>query len=103
MVNWRRGDSIVAAPIVSGKGISRLIVAERRSADGFRCGARGWAPGAAFSLEGGATSVAFDLHLEDRRMVDEAIDGGERHGGVGKDLAPFAEGLIGRDEDRAPF
>ena len=36
-------------------------------------------------------------------MVDEAVDGGERHGRIGEDLAPLAERLIGRNEDRASF
>ena len=30
--------------------------------------------------------------------MDEAIDGGERHGLVWEDLAPFAEWLIGGDQ-----
>ncbi len=34
-------------------------------------------------------------------MVDEAVDGRERHGLVGEDLAPFAERLIGRDQHGA--
>jgi hypothetical protein len=42
--------------------------------------------GAAFSLEGGSPAVAFDIHLQDRRMVNEAIDRGQCHGGVGKNL-----------------
>jgi len=28
--------------------------------------------------EGGAAAIAFDVHLEDRRVMDEAVDGGER-------------------------
>ena len=36
-------------------------------------------------------------------MVDETVDGRERHGWIREDLAPFAEGLVGRDQDRAPF
>ena len=30
--------------------------------------------------------------------MDETVDGGERHGLVGEDFAPFAEGLVGGDE-----
>jgi hypothetical protein len=30
--------------------------------------------------------VALNIHLEDGGVVDEAIDGGKRHGGIGKDL-----------------
>ena len=36
-------------------------------------------------------------------MVDEAIDGGHGGGLVGEDLVPFAEGLVGGYEQRAPF
>ena len=32
------------------------------------------------------------------QLMDQAIDGGEGHGGVGKDLAPFAERLVGGDQ-----
>ncbi len=35
--------------------------------------------------------------------MDEAVDRGERHGGIGEDLSPFAEGLIGGDQHRAPL
>ncbi len=55
------------------------------------------------ALEGGAPAIAFDVHLEDGRVMDEAIDGGERHGGIGEDLAPFAERLVGGDQHGAAF
>ncbi len=32
--------------------------------------------------------------------MDEPVDGGERHGLIGKNLSPFGEGLICRDEQR---
>ena len=35
--------------------------------------------------------------------MDEAIDGSERHGGIGKDLSPLAEWLVGGDQHRALF
>jgi site-specific DNA recombinase len=38
------------------------------------------------------------LHIKNDGMVDEAIDGGEGHGEIGKDLFPGAEGLVGADE-----
>lgn len=41
--------------------------------------------------------VAFDIHLEDGGVVHEAVDGDERHCGIGK----CAEGLIGGDQHRA--
>src|SRR5207244_929337 len=55
------------------------------------------------ALECGAASIALDIHLEDGRVMDEAVDGGERHSLIGKDLAPFAERLIGGDQHRAPL
>ncbi len=35
--------------------------------------------------------------------MHEAVDGRQRHGLVGEDLAPFAERLVGRDQHRAAF
>jgi hypothetical protein len=35
--------------------------------------------GLAFAADGGAPPVAFDVHLEDGGVVDEAIDGGDGH------------------------
>ena len=35
--------------------------------------------------------------------MDEAIDGGHRSGFVGEHLVPFSEGLVRRDQKRAPF
>ena len=34
---------------------------------------------AAFAFQGGAASIALDVHLEDRGVVDQAIDDGQRH------------------------
>ena len=36
-------------------------------------------------------------------MMDEPVDGGERHGLIGEDFSPFAKRLICRDEKRASF
>ena len=33
--------------------------------------------------------------------MNEAVDRGKGHGGVGEDLAPFAEGLVGGDQQRS--
>lgn len=41
-------------------------------------------------------SVAFHIHLEDRRVVDEPINSRESHGRILEDLSPFSEGLICR-------
>ena len=95
--------------IVAGRGLGkRLIDAERQSAVigrfGFLdCRVGGWPSASALSLEGFASPVALDVHLQDRGVVDEAVDGGERHGLIGEDLAPFAEGLIGGDQHGSPL
>ena len=62
---------------------------------------RGRSSWTTFAFERGPSTVALDVHLDDGGVVDEAIDGGERHGGVREDLVPFAEWLIGRDQHRA--
>ena len=36
-------------------------------------------------------------------MVNEPVDGGQRHGGVWKDRVPFPERLVGRDQHGATF
>jgi hypothetical protein len=36
-------------------------------------------------------------------VVDEPVDGGQRHGGIGKDPVPLAEGLVGGDQDGPAF
>src|SRR5450631_969649 len=42
---------------------------------------RGNAPSrVALSIEGSAASVALDVHLQDGGVVNETVDGGERHG-----------------------
>ena len=56
-----------------------------------------------FALEGGASPITVDVDLEDRGVVNEAIDGGERHGGIWKDLAPSTERLIGGDQGGSTF
>lgn len=52
-------------------------------------------------MEGSAAAVALDVHLEDGGVMDQAIDRGERHGGIGEDPPPFAEWLVGGDQRRA--
>ena len=56
-----------------------------------------WPTGTALAVEGGAAAIALDVHFQNGCMMDEAIDGGERHGLIREHLAPFAERLIGRD------
>jgi hypothetical protein len=33
----------------------------------------------ALSIEGLVAAIALDVHLQNRRVMDKAIDGGERH------------------------
>ena len=39
---------------------------------------------ATFSIEGLAAAITLDIHLQDGGVMDEAIDGRERHGLVGE-------------------
>src|SRR5437764_9673502 len=54
-----------------------------------------------FAFERRAATVTVDVDFEDRGVMNEAIDSGERHGGIRKNLAPGAERLVGRDEHGA--
>ncbi len=54
-----------------------------------------------FTFEGRASTITFDVDFEDRGVMNKAIDSGERHGGIRKDLAPGAERLVCRDEHGA--
>src|SRR6516162_6221760 len=67
------------------------------------CRARKRASWTALSLKRGASAIALDVHFDDGGVVDQPIDGGEGHGGIREDLIPFAEGLIGGNQDRAPL
>ena len=75
-----------------------VIVAERQSALFLDCRAGGRASWTTLAIERDATSIAFDVHLEDGGVMDEAIDRCERHCLVWEDLAPFSEWLIGGDQ-----
>src|ERR1700704_4017315 len=49
--------------------------------------------GATLAFERGFPAITFEVHLQDRGMVHEPVDSRQRHGLVGKNLIPFAEGL----------
>lgn len=54
----------------------------------------------------GAPAIALDVHLNDGGLVNEAIDGGERHGGVAETKVPlFVSGscLTSRSRTRIIF
>jgi hypothetical protein len=46
-------------------------------------------------VAGCAAPIAFDIQLEDRRVMDEPVDGGHRHAGVWEDVIPAGEWLVG--------
>jgi hypothetical protein len=50
------------------------------------------------AVECGAPSIALDVHFEDSRVMDKAIDRSERHGLIWEYLAPCAERLICSDQ-----
>src|SRR3546814_10204256 len=43
------------------------------------------------------------MRLEDVGVVHEAVDGGQRHCGIGEDPVPFAERLVGGYHQRTPL
>jgi hypothetical protein len=56
---------------------------------------------ASLAFERGAAAVALDVHLEDGGVMNQAVDDSDRHCLVREDFAPFAEGLVCCDEERA--
>jgi hypothetical protein len=54
-------------------------------------------------LQGSASPVAFDVHLEDLFVMIEPVDRCECHGGIGKWLPPFTEWLVCGDQHRSPL
>lgn len=48
-------------------------------------------------------AVGFALNGDDLGVVDQTIDHGDDTGGVGKDLPPFREGAVGRDQGALPL
>ena len=70
----------------------------RQSGRSFDCRVLWRASRASGFVDGLPAAIAVDVHFEDRGVVRKAVYGGQRHGLAGKDLSPFAEGLIGGDE-----
>jgi hypothetical protein len=94
-----RRDSNASDIFVTGD----LIVVARQSGRAFDCRARRGATGATGFFDGDLSPVAVDVHFEDRRMMNQTIDGGQGYGLIGKNPSPFAEGLIGGDQHRSPL
>ena len=88
---------------VAQGAIEVLIVAARRSGVGCNCRVDRRAAAASLAFERGPASVAFDVHLEDGGVMDEAVDDSDRHCLVWEDLAPFAKRLVGGNEEGSPL
>src|SRR5215472_66793 len=87
---------MIAAAQLSCKRRERLLdVAGRRSGVGCDCRVEGRPATASFAFQGGAATIAFDVHLEDGGVMNEAVNDSDRHRLVREDLAPFAKGLVG--------
>ena len=50
------------------------------------------------AFEGCTPAIAIDVGFEDCSVMDKAVDGCQRLGGIREDPAPGAEGLIGDDQ-----
>ena len=97
MASWCRSVLIIAGTIVARKSFVEVDCRGASISGSFGCRVRGRSSWTTFAFERGPPAIAFDVHLDDGGVMDEAIDGGERHGGVREDLVPFAKGLIGGD------
>ena len=87
---------IAASCLTSGNypALGRGVSIKLRQNRGFLfCGSAG----------GGALSITFAIHFNDRRVVDQAVDSRRCHGGVREDIAPSGKCLIGGDGDAVSF
>jgi hypothetical protein len=50
-----------------------------------------------------ASTIAFSVHLEDGRMMNEAVDGCEGHRWINENVSPLREGRICCDGDTFAF
>ena len=90
--------------VTVAQGGSRIcIVAARRSGIDRGCRVDRRPAAASLSFERGTATVAFDIHLEDGGVMNEAVDDSDRHCLIGEDLAPLAERLIGGNEEGSPL
>src|ERR1700724_4012664 len=88
---------------VAQGGLRICIVAARRSGIGRGCRVDGRAAATFLSFGRGTAAVAFDVHLEDGGVMNEAVDNSDSHCLVWEDFAPFAKRLVGSDEDGSPL
>jgi len=95
-----RGNGMIVAGWLSRKGERRYRVS-RRGNQAFAV-IVAWVGGRpSLAFKGGATAVAFDVHLEDGGVMNEAVDDSDRHCLVREDFAPFAEGLVDEADTEA--
>src|ERR1700730_17146747 len=83
--HFRRGNA-------RGDQALAVIVAWTGGGGGGRrrwAGRRRRAAAASLAFERGTAAVAFDVHLEDGGVMDEAVDDSDRHCLVWEDLTPF--------------
>ncbi len=73
---------------------SATIWIGRQSGRSLNCRARRRASGYAGFFDGFLSPIAVDVHIKDRGVVHDTVDGGERHSLVGEDFSPFAEGWL---------
>ena len=78
--------------IDAGRGFCKALIDAERQSVFVLCFLDcrvGWrAAATALSIEGLAATIALDIHLQNRGVMDKAIDGGERHSWSGKILPP---------------
>ena len=67
------------------------------------CCAFGGSATSSFGFDGASSSVTFDVEFENCAVMNEPVNGGQGHRGVGEDLVPFAERLVGGNEDGTHF
>src|SRR3954469_21143413 len=78
MASRCRGEVMIAAMIVARKSFVRSHCRGASISECFWCLLRGWSPWTTLPLERGAPAIAFDVHLDDGGVVNEAIDWGGR-------------------------
>ena len=99
---WSRFGA-VSLRLFLGRFLFRWSVAGELDFGVGRGGLGGDAAAATFGFHRGAPAVAFHIEFEDGRPMHESVDGGQRHGLLGEDRPPLAEGLVGGDEQGAVF
>ena len=77
MASWCRSVLIIAGTIVARKSFVVEVDCRGASISGsFGCRVRGRSSWTTFAFERGPPAIAFDVHLDDGGVMDEAIDGG---------------------------